>query len=166
MKEEIVTFWWIPLMMDWFTPVLKVVFTLFCLSFMHTSTLQSHHWYSSPPFSLKVKLVIVDSVSQLFVYLFLFKWNNSSMCLFIWGFIWIGICWIWCICRYLKNKLPTDEQKRFHFFNSFFFRKLADLDKDPSSVNDGRAAFQRVRKWTRKVNLFEKDYILIPINYR
>ncbi|KAK2393272.1 Cysteine proteinases superfamily protein [Trifolium repens] len=67
--------------------------------------------------------------------------------------------------KYLKNKLPTDEQKRFHFFNSFFFRKLADLDKDPSSANDGRAAFQRVRKWTRKVNLFEKDYILIPINY-
>ncbi|XP_061370838.1 probable ubiquitin-like-specific protease 2A isoform X2 [Gastrolobium bilobum] len=67
--------------------------------------------------------------------------------------------------KYLKNKLPTDEQDRFHFFNSFFFRKLADLDKDPSSAYDGRAAFQRVRKWTRKVNLFKKDYILIPINY-
>ncbi|KAK7328093.1 hypothetical protein VNO77_22189 [Canavalia gladiata] len=67
--------------------------------------------------------------------------------------------------KYLKNKLQTDEQDRFHFFNSFFFRKLADLDKDPSSACDGRAAFQRVRKWTRKVNLFEKDYLLIPINY-
>ncbi|CAK8530321.1 unnamed protein product [Lathyrus sativus] len=67
--------------------------------------------------------------------------------------------------KYLKNKLSTDEQKRFHFFNSFFFRKLADLDKDPSSASDGRAAFQRVRKWTRKVNLFEKDYIVIPVNY-
>ncbi|KAK7412170.1 hypothetical protein VNO78_03619 [Psophocarpus tetragonolobus] len=67
--------------------------------------------------------------------------------------------------KYLKNKLPSDKQDRFHFFNSFFFRKLADLDKDPSSACDGRAAFQRVRKWTRKVNLFEKDYILIPINY-
>ncbi|XP_042013307.1 probable ubiquitin-like-specific protease 2B isoform X6 [Salvia splendens] len=30
---------------------------------------------------------------------------------------------------------------------------------------DGRAAFQRVRKWTRKVNLLEKDFILIPVNY-
>ncbi|KAL2342056.1 hypothetical protein Fmac_009996 [Flemingia macrophylla] len=67
--------------------------------------------------------------------------------------------------KYLKNKLRTDEQDRFHFFNSFFFCKLADLDKDLSSACDGRAAFQRVRKWTRKVNLFEKDYILIPINY-
>ncbi|XP_057431259.1 probable ubiquitin-like-specific protease 2A isoform X2 [Lotus japonicus] len=67
--------------------------------------------------------------------------------------------------KYLKNKLPTDEQEKFHFFNSFFFRKLADLDKNPSSACNGREAFQRVRKWTRKVNLFEKDYILIPINY-
>ncbi|KAK0590747.1 hypothetical protein LWI29_031205 [Acer saccharum] len=67
--------------------------------------------------------------------------------------------------KYLKNKIQPEELHRFHFFNSFFFRKLADLDKDPSSACEGKAAFQRVRKWTRKVNLFEKDYVFIPINY-
>ncbi|OVA10811.1 Peptidase C48 [Macleaya cordata] len=67
--------------------------------------------------------------------------------------------------KYLKNKIQPEDQHRFHFFNSFFFRKLADLDKDPSSAFEGRAAFQRVRKWTRKVNLFEKDYIFIPVNF-
>ncbi|KAA8538179.1 hypothetical protein F0562_027787 [Nyssa sinensis] len=67
--------------------------------------------------------------------------------------------------KYLKNKIQPEERHRFHFFNSFFFRKLADLDKDPSSAFEGRAAFQRVRKWTRKVNLFEKDYIFIPVNF-
>ncbi|KAK4271319.1 hypothetical protein QN277_020030 [Acacia crassicarpa] len=67
--------------------------------------------------------------------------------------------------KYLKNKIPPNEQNRFHFFNCFFFRKLADLDKDPSSACNGKEAFQRVRKWTRKVNLFEKDYIFVPINY-
>ncbi|KAK3185160.1 hypothetical protein Dsin_032446 [Dipteronia sinensis] len=67
--------------------------------------------------------------------------------------------------KYLKNKIQPEEQHRFYFFNSFFFRKLADLDKDPSSACEGKAAFQRVRKWTRKVNLFEKDYVFIPINY-
>uniref|UniRef100_A0A3Q7JK84 Ubiquitin-like protease family profile domain-containing protein n=1 Tax=Solanum lycopersicum TaxID=4081 RepID=A0A3Q7JK84_SOLLC len=30
---------------------------------------------------------------------------------------------------------------------------------------DGHAAFLRVRKWTRKVNLFDKDFIFIPVNY-
>ena len=70
------------------------------------------------------------------------------------------------IGRYLKSQIDPKEKHRFHFFNSFFFRKLADLDKDPSSASDGRAAFLRVRKWTRKVNLFDKDYIFIPINFK
>ncbi|PIA52315.1 hypothetical protein AQUCO_01000286v1 [Aquilegia coerulea] len=67
--------------------------------------------------------------------------------------------------KYLKNKIKPEDRNRFHFFNSFFFRKLADLDKNPSSASEGRAAFLRVRKWTRKVNLFEKDYVLIPVNF-
>ncbi|XP_028075842.1 probable ubiquitin-like-specific protease 2B isoform X1 [Camellia sinensis] len=67
--------------------------------------------------------------------------------------------------KYLKNEMKPEERHRFFFFNSFFFRKLIDLDKDPPSSFEGRAAFQRVRKWTRKVNLFEKDYVLIPVNF-
>ncbi|KAK1405583.1 Sentrin-specific protease 7 [Heracleum sosnowskyi] len=67
--------------------------------------------------------------------------------------------------KYLKNKIEPGERHRFHFFNSFFFRKLADLDKNPSSAVEGRAAFQRVRKWTRKFNVFEKDYLFIPVNF-
>ncbi|KAL4332375.1 hypothetical protein GQ457_07G024180 [Hibiscus cannabinus] len=67
--------------------------------------------------------------------------------------------------KYLKNQIQPEERQRFHFFNSFFFRKLADLDKDPSSISDGRAAFLRVRKWTRKLDIFGKDYIFIPVNF-
>ncbi|GMJ02521.1 hypothetical protein HRI_003921300 [Hibiscus trionum] len=67
--------------------------------------------------------------------------------------------------KYLKNQIQPEERQRFHFFNSFFFRKLADLDKDPSSISDGRAAFLRVRKWTRKLDMFGKDYIFIPVNF-
>nr|XP_010932675.1 probable ubiquitin-like-specific protease 2B isoform X2 [Elaeis guineensis] len=67
--------------------------------------------------------------------------------------------------KYLKNNIEPNEKHRFHFFNSFFFRKLADMDKDPGSASEGRAAFLRVRKWTRKVNIFEKDYIFIPVNF-
>lgn len=67
--------------------------------------------------------------------------------------------------KYLKNHIQAEEKHRFHFFNSFFFRKLADLDKDPSSISDGKAAFLRVRKWTRKVDIFGKDYIFIPVNF-
>ncbi|KAK4739818.1 hypothetical protein R3W88_003515 [Solanum pinnatisectum] len=66
---------------------------------------------------------------------------------------------------YLKNKMNLEEKDRFHFFNSFFFRKLADLDRDPSKACEGRAAFLRVRRWTTKVNLFGKDFIFIPVNF-
>ncbi|KAL8243146.1 hypothetical protein R6Q59_009404 [Mikania micrantha] len=67
--------------------------------------------------------------------------------------------------KYLKNKIKPEDKHRFHFFNSFFFRKLADPEKGPLDASEGKAAFQRVRKWTRKVNLFEKDYVFIPVNY-
>ncbi|KAK8943312.1 putative ubiquitin-like-specific protease 2B [Platanthera guangdongensis] len=66
---------------------------------------------------------------------------------------------------YLQVKVQPMEKLRFHFFNCFFFRKLADLDKDPESISEGRAAYQRVRKWTRKLNIFEKDYLFIPVNF-
>ncbi|XP_038681727.1 probable ubiquitin-like-specific protease 2A isoform X2 [Tripterygium wilfordii] len=67
--------------------------------------------------------------------------------------------------HYLKSNIEQKEQPRFHFFNSFFFRKLSGLDKDPSSACEGKEAFERVCKWTEKVNLFEKDYVFIPVNY-
>ncbi|XP_059653242.1 probable ubiquitin-like-specific protease 2B isoform X2 [Cornus florida] len=66
--------------------------------------------------------------------------------------------------QYLKNKIKPEEKHRFHFFSSFFFRKLADPE-DPSRACEVREAFQRVCKWTRKVNLFQKDYIFIPVNF-
>ncbi|KAI3522391.1 hypothetical protein L1887_00129 [Cichorium endivia] len=65
---------------------------------------------------------------------------------------------------FLKNKIKPEERNRFHFFNSFFFGKLADPDKDPLDASKGKVAFQRVKKWTRKVNLIEKDYISIPLS--
>ncbi|KAL3814377.1 hypothetical protein ACJIZ3_015645 [Penstemon smallii] len=67
--------------------------------------------------------------------------------------------------KFLLNKTNPVEQHRFHFFNTFFFRKLAEIDRVLSSTSEGGKAFQRVRKWTRNVDLFEKDYIFIPVNF-
>ncbi|KAI3780035.1 hypothetical protein L2E82_09890 [Cichorium intybus] len=67
--------------------------------------------------------------------------------------------------KFLKNKIKPEERNTFHFFNSLFFRKLADPDQDLLDASKGKAAFQRVKIWTRKVNLFQKDYIFIPVNY-
>eukprot|EP01018_Ginkgo_biloba_P015078 Gb_04525 [translate_table: standard] len=67
--------------------------------------------------------------------------------------------------KYLQTKISQKQREACHFFNSFFFRKLADLDKAPGTSVVSREAFQRVRKWTRKVDIFQKDYIFIPVNY-
>ncbi|KAJ1286272.1 hypothetical protein BS78_03G340500 [Paspalum vaginatum] len=67
--------------------------------------------------------------------------------------------------KYLGTRIESTEKHRYHFFNSFFFRKLADLDKDQGRAPEGRAAFLRVRKWTRKINIFEKDFLFIPVNF-
>ncbi|CAN6298317.1 unnamed protein product [Urochloa humidicola] len=67
--------------------------------------------------------------------------------------------------KHLSTRIESTEKHRYHFFNSFFFRKLKDLDKDPGGAPEGRAAFLRVRKWTRKVNIFEKDFLFIPVNF-
>lgn len=67
--------------------------------------------------------------------------------------------------KYLQSKISESQRQACHFFNSFFFRKLADLDKFPDTEVVSREAFLRVRKWTRRMNIFEKDYIFIPVNY-
>ncbi|KAL5221807.1 hypothetical protein ABZP36_026520 [Zizania latifolia] len=67
--------------------------------------------------------------------------------------------------KHLSTRIEPTEKHRYHFFNSFFFRKLADLDKDQGRAPEGRAAFLCVRKWTRKINVFEKDFLFIPVNF-
>ncbi|KAL6545815.1 hypothetical protein OROGR_009689 [Orobanche gracilis] len=66
--------------------------------------------------------------------------------------------------KYLVNKTDPEKQRRFHFFNTFFFQKLLDMRRDLSETWERSDDFQRVRKWTRNVNIFEKDYIFIPVN--
>lgn len=59
-------------------------------------------------------------------------------------------------------QLTTEQQNVTYIFNSFFYTRLTQ--KMPT---DGREAMQghaSVAKWTRRVNLFEKDFVLIPIN--
>ncbi|URE25660.1 Ulp1 protease family, C-terminal catalytic domain [Musa troglodytarum] len=50
--------------------------------------------------------------------------------------------------KYLENKIQPNQKHKFHFFNSFFYRKL--VGKDQGGVSEGREAFLRVRRWTQK----------------
>ncbi|KAI2623450.1 hypothetical protein GGS21DRAFT_494291 [Xylaria nigripes] len=63
--------------------------------------------------------------------------------------------------RYLQQKLENDKPdlaKRVYFQNTFFFDKLK-----PTKTGQG-INYDSVKAWTSKVDLFSKDFIIVPIN--
>ena len=61
-------------------------------------------------------------------------------------------------------------QERFHFFNCFFFKKLLgdeEVDLLPQGASHGEralAAHKRVARWSSRFDVFDKDYIVVPVN--
>jgi hypothetical protein len=67
---------------------------------------------------------------------------------------------VWFGLRYLKDKLEKTNPElaqRFHFFNTFFYGNLKPA-KSGASIN-----YNTVKEWTSKVDLFTKDFIVVPI---
>lgn len=64
--------------------------------------------------------------------------------------------------RYLEQRLEDERPelaKRVYFFNTFFFATLTNAHKGRKRFN-----YEGVQKWTRSVDLFGYDYIIVPIN--
>lgn len=59
---------------------------------------------------------------------------------------------------YLERNKP-EVSKRVYFFNSYFYATLTSPVKGRKGVN-----YQGVSKWTRNVDLFSHDYVVVPIN--
>ncbi|XP_077471151.1 sentrin-specific protease 7-like isoform X2 [Stigmatopora argus] len=57
--------------------------------------------------------------------------------------------------------------ERSHIFSSFFFRHLStrqSYSNGTSAVPDQYTRHQRVKTWTRHVDIFSKDFLFVPIN--
>lgn len=64
--------------------------------------------------------------------------------------------------RFLEDHLDRtnkDAARRVYFFNSYFYATLTNNPKSKKLVN-----YESVQKWTRSVDIFSYDYIVIPIN--
>lgn len=64
--------------------------------------------------------------------------------------------------RFLEHTIEEqrpDLAKRIYFFNTFFFATLMNTHKGRKGFN-----YEGVQKWTRNVDLFTYDYVVIPIN--
>lgn len=64
--------------------------------------------------------------------------------------------------RFLEDHLERtnpEVSKRTYFFNSYFFATLTNTPRGKRGIN-----YEGVQKWTRNVDLFSRDYVIVPIN--
>jgi len=66
-------------------------------------------------------------------------------------------------CETLAKNYPL-IMNRVHIFNSFFYQKLAQKHDEESTLDASTAAHDRVKTWTKSVDVFSKDFLLIPIH--
>lgn len=64
--------------------------------------------------------------------------------------------------RFLEDHLDRTNKeaaKRVYFFNSYFYDTLTNTTKSKKPIN-----YDNVQKWTRSVDIFSYDYVVVPIN--
>uniref|UniRef100_H0WJE1 SUMO specific peptidase 7 n=1 Tax=Otolemur garnettii TaxID=30611 RepID=H0WJE1_OTOGA len=71
--------------------------------------------------------------------------------------------------KYLILEKASDELvERSHIFSSFFYKCLTRKENNSAEDNPNLSMAQRrhkrVRTWTRHINIFNKDYIFVPVN--
>ncbi|XP_032907562.1 sentrin-specific protease 7 isoform X2 [Catharus ustulatus] len=67
----------------------------------------------------------------------------------------------------LLEKVPKHIADRTHIFSSFFYKCLTRTEKNSEGdvkVSAAQRRHRRVRTWTRHINIFNKDYIFVPVN--
>ncbi|ETN36807.1 uncharacterized protein HMPREF1541_09085, partial [Cyphellophora europaea CBS 101466] len=64
--------------------------------------------------------------------------------------------------RYLQYQVEQTRpelMKKMHFFNSYFFDNLTKGARSRKDIN-----YQSVSKWTKAVDLFTRDFVIVPMN--
>lgn len=69
----------------------------------------------------------------------------------------------------LIEKLSEEQRERTHVFSTFFYKRLTTMTTakrggEQAKMTASQKRHFRVKNWTKGVNLFEKDFIIIPIN--
>ncbi|ERF74852.1 hypothetical protein EPUS_03236 [Endocarpon pusillum Z07020] len=64
--------------------------------------------------------------------------------------------------RYLEYHLEQNRPEiaqRVYFYNSYFYERLMQTSKGQKGINYGS-----VQKWTRNIDIFERDFVIVPVN--
>ncbi|XP_071402924.1 sentrin-specific protease 7-like, partial [Centroberyx affinis] len=71
-------------------------------------------------------------------------------------------------CRFLLLEAADGAvAERCHVFSSFFYKQLSRrraAGEEEPSVPDRHMRHQRVKTWTRHVDIFTKDFLFVPVN--
>ncbi|NXS02546.1 SENP6 protease, partial [Oxylabes madagascariensis] len=66
------------------------------------------------------------------------------------------------------EKLKKEDADRIHVFSSFFYKRLNQRERrnihETSNLSIQQKRHGRVKTWTRHVDIFEKDFIFVPLN--
>ncbi|XP_010898691.2 sentrin-specific protease 7b isoform X2 [Esox lucius] len=68
----------------------------------------------------------------------------------------------------LLERAPGPLAERCHVFSSFFYKQLTRRDtflEEAAAVPARDRRHQRVGTWTRNVDIFDKDYLFVPVNH-
>ncbi|KAK2905878.1 sentrin-specific protease 7 [Channa argus] len=70
--------------------------------------------------------------------------------------------------KYLLQNASASLAERSHIFSSFFYKQLTRRDNaSEGTTSDScqrQRRHQRVKTWTRHVDIFEKDFLFVPVN--
>ncbi|XP_033865265.3 sentrin-specific protease 7-like isoform X1 [Acipenser ruthenus] len=70
--------------------------------------------------------------------------------------------------KYLMiGKVPNNVAERTHIFSSFFYKQLTRKDtpkEGAANISAQHRRHQRVKTWTRHIDIFDKDFIFVPVN--
>ncbi|XP_052358271.1 sentrin-specific protease 7-like, partial [Oncorhynchus keta] len=69
----------------------------------------------------------------------------------------------------LLERAPGPLAERCHVFSSFFYKQLTRRDtslEEEAAIPARDRRHQRVRTWTRHVDIFNKDYLFVPVNHK
>ncbi|XP_008120273.1 sentrin-specific protease 6 isoform X3 [Anolis carolinensis] len=66
------------------------------------------------------------------------------------------------------ERLKQEDADRIHVFSSFFYKRLNQRERrnpqETSNLTLQQKRHGRVKTWTRHVDIFEKDFIFVPLN--
>ncbi|CAF3872492.1 unnamed protein product [Rotaria magnacalcarata] len=63
------------------------------------------------------------------------------------------------------EKLSEEDRNRTYLFNSFFYTRLTQKGNgDNPNISAAERRYNRVKRWLRDVDLFSKEYLIVPIN--